>query len=98
MSATVAPTVAFRLYVAGDAQNSTQAVDNLTALCREHLDGRHEIEVIDVFEEPERAMKDGIMMTPTVVRLDLVPLRKVVGNLSEAAWVIHALGLGRLVT
>ena len=98
MSATASVTVGFRLYIAGDAQNSTQAMDNLTALCREHLDGRHEIEVIDVFEEPERALEDGIMMTPTVVRLDLVPMRKVVGNLSESAWVVHALGLRRHVT
>ena len=89
--------VALRLYVAGDAQNSTVAMENLTALCREHLDGRHEIEVIDVFVEPEQALRDGIMMTPTVVRVDLTPMRKVVGNLSESAWVVHALGLSRNV-
>ena len=87
--------VGFRLYVAGDAQNSTVAMDNLTALCREHLDGRHEIELIDVYLQPERALEDGIMMTPTVVRVDLTPMRRVVGNLSESAWVVHALGLGR---
>jgi circadian clock protein KaiB len=87
----------FRLYVAGDAQNSTVAMNNLTALCREHLDGRHEIEVIDVFEDPQRALDDGIMMTPTVVRVDLTPMRKVVGNLSESAWVVHALGLAKRI-
>ena len=89
--------VGFRLYVAGDAQNSTVAMDNLEALCREHLDGRHEIEVIDVFTNPQRALDDGIMMTPTVVRVDLTPMRRVVGNLSESAWVVHALGLARRV-
>ena len=89
--------VGFRLYVAGQAQNSTVAMDNLAALCREHLGGRHEIEVIDVFQHPERALQDGIMMTPTVVRVDQAPMRTVVGNLSESAWVVHALGLsGRL--
>lgn len=85
--------VGLRLYVAGEAQNSTVAMDNLRALCDEHLEGRHEIEVIDVFEHPERALQDGIMMTPTVVRVDVVPMRTVVGNLSESAWVVHALGL-----
>ena len=89
--------VGFRLYVAGDAQNSTVAMDNLTALCRQHLEGRHKIEVIDVFQQPERALQDGIMMTPTVVRVDLSPMRRVVGNLSESAWVVHALGLSRRV-
>ena len=87
----------FRLYIAGDAQNSTVAMDNLEALCREHLDGHHEIEVIDVFVNPQRALDDGIMMTPTVVRVDLTPMRRVVGNLSESAWVVHALGLARRV-
>jgi circadian clock protein KaiB len=94
----VTTTAGFRLYVAGDAQNSTVAMDNLTALCREHLEGNHEIEVIDVFLEPRRALEDGIMMTPTVVRVDLDPMRRVVGNLSESAWVVHALSLNRRVT
>ena len=90
--------IGFRLYVAGDAQNSTVAMNNLTALCHEHLDGRHQIEVIDVFQQPERALEDGILMTPTVVRVGGSPVRKVVGNLSESAWVVHALGLGRHVS
>ena len=59
----------FRLYVAGDAQNSAQAVANLTALCRTHLPDRHDIEVVDVFREPKRALADGILMTPTLVKL-----------------------------
>ena len=89
--------VTLRLYIAGDAQNSTVAMNNLTALCEQHLDGRHEIEVIDVFVNPERALADGIMMTPTVLRVDLNPMRRVVGNLSESDWVVHALGLSRNV-
>ena len=55
----------FRLYVAGDALNSAQAVANLNALCRAHLPDRHEIEVVDVFREPKRALADDIRMTPT---------------------------------
>jgi circadian clock protein KaiB len=85
--------IRFRLYVAGDAQNSTVAMANLTALCRQYLDGRHEIEVIDVFKDPARALEDGVMMTPTLVRVGEAPMRRVIGNLSESAWVVHALGL-----
>ena len=85
--------IGLRLYVAGDAQNSIMALANLTALCDRHLDGRHEIEVIDIFLQPERALEDGILMTPTVVRVGPAPVRRVVGNLSESAWVVHALGL-----
>lgn len=83
----------FRLYVAGEAVNSTQALVNLQALCRGHLAGRHHIEVIDVFREPERALADGIFMTPTLLRLAPAPLRKIVGTLSDTATLMQALDL-----
>jgi circadian clock protein KaiB len=83
----------FRLYVAGGAQNSAQAVANLNALCRAYLPERYEIEVVDVFREPKRALVDGILMTPTLVRLAPLPTRKIVGTLSQTAPVLQALGL-----
>jgi len=83
----------FRLYVAGDAQNSTQAIANLSALCRVHLLDRHEIEVVDVFRHPQRALADGVMMTPTLVKLAPNPVRRVVGTLSQTLPVLRALGL-----
>ena len=82
-----------RLYVAGDAPNSAQAVANLTALCRKNLLDRHEIEVVDVFREPKRALEDGIYMTPTLVKLAPSPALRIVGTLSEAQTVLQALGL-----
>jgi circadian clock protein KaiB len=83
----------FRLYVAGDAQNSVEAIANLNALCRLHLPERHETEVVDVFRSPNRALADGIFMTPTLVRLAPAPVRKVVGNLRDTSVVLRALGL-----
>ena len=83
----------FRLYVAGDALNSAQAVANLGALCHAHLPQRHEIEVVDVFKEPKRALADGILMTPTLVKLAPSPVRRIVGTLSQAQPVLQALGL-----
>jgi hypothetical protein len=59
----------FRLYIAADTHNSAQAVANLNALCRAHLADRHEIEVVDVFREPQRALAEGIRMTPTLIKL-----------------------------
>jgi circadian clock protein KaiB len=73
----------FRLYIAGDAANSTEAIANLNALCREHLPERHEIEIVDVFREPKRAMAEGVMLTPMLVRLAPDPTRKIVGNLNQ---------------
>jgi circadian clock protein KaiB len=83
----------FQLYVAGDALNSVQAVANLTALCRAHLPDRHEIEVVDVFRDPTRALADGILMTPTLVKLAPSPTRRIVGTLSQTQPVLQALGL-----
>lgn len=86
----------FRLYVAGDAENSAQAVANLNALCRTHLPDRHEIDVVDVFREPKRALEDGIFMTPTLVKLAPSPVRRIVGTLSHAQIVLQVLGLETL--
>lgn len=83
----------FRLYVAGDALNSAQAISNLLSLCRTHLTGRHEIEIVDVFREPERALAERIFLTPTLIKLTPAPLRRIVGTLSQTLTVVLALGL-----
>jgi len=88
----------FRLYIAGDAQNSAQALANLTALCRVHLAGRHEIEVVDVFREPNRALADAVFMTPTLVKLAPSPARRIVGTLSQTQTVLQTLGLEAAAT
>jgi len=83
----------FRLYVAGEAQNSVEAIANLTAICRKYLPGLYDIEVMDVFLEPARAVTDGIFMTPTLVKLAPPPTRTIIGNLSQTGVVLQALGL-----
>jgi circadian clock protein KaiB len=84
----------FRLYVAGDARNSARAVSNLGALCREHLAGRHTIEVVDVFRDPKRALADAIFMTPTLIILKPGPAPvRIVGSLSQKQPLMQALGL-----
>ena len=73
----------FRLYVAGDAPNSTQAISNLKTFCEKHLKGRHEIEEVDVMRHPARSLAEGVLLTPMVVRITPGPTRKIIGNLSE---------------
>lgn len=87
------PSFRLRLYVAGGALNSTQAVANLRALCTAHLPGRHEIELVDVFREPKRALADGVFMTPTLMRIAPAPTLRIVGTLSSTQPVLDALGL-----
>ncbi len=87
------PVFRFLLYIADDTQNSVVAVANLKALCETHLAGRYEVEVVDVFKEPQRALADRIFMTPTLIRLAPDPVRRIVGTLSQEEKVLHALGL-----
>jgi circadian clock protein KaiB len=87
------PAFKFVLYVAGDAQNSAEAQANLRDLCHTHLPGRHEIEVVDVFVDGKRALADGVLMTPVLVKVTPLPLRKIVGTLSQRDKVLLALGL-----
>lgn len=83
----------FRLYVAGAAPNSMQAIANLTALCETHLPDRHVIEIVDVVQDPEAALAEAIYMTPTVVCVSPHPGRRIVGTLSNTEPVLQILGL-----
>jgi circadian clock protein KaiB len=80
-----------RLYVAGSAPNSLSAIANARAICAEHFSSGHEIEIIDLLEYPLRALADGVVVTPTLLRLSPLPVRKVIGNLSDAKQVLLAL-------
>jgi circadian clock protein KaiB len=86
-------TVCFRLYVAAETVNSARAVANLNAICGTHLPGRHEIEIVDVFREPARAVQEDIRMTPTLLKLSPPPTRRIVGNLDQTQRVLDTLGL-----
>lgn len=85
--------VAFRLYVAGEAPNSTLALRNLKTLCQNLYGDGYRIDVVDVLLSPERAWAEGVMITPTVVRVFPVPAIRIIGNLSNTGQTLSALGL-----
>jgi circadian clock protein KaiB len=91
------PVFLFRLYVADSTQNSMQAIANLRALCHTYLPDRHEIEIVDVFRDPKRALADGILMTPTLIKFAPAPHRRIVGTLSQLPSVLRALDLELIV-
>jgi circadian clock protein KaiB len=72
-----------RLYVTGQSPNSIRAIENLRRACEEHLPGRYRIQVVDLLESPRLAAEDQILAVPTVVRKLPVPIRKIVGDLSD---------------
>ena len=73
-----------RLYVAGQSTKCMAAVRNLNRFCEEHLAGRYHIEVVDLLQNPQLARDDQILAIPTLVRKVPEPLRKVIGDLSNA--------------
>lgn len=85
---------AFTLYLAGASPNSLRAKNNLHALCRKYLPDRHQIVIVDIFKDPMRAITDGIYATPTLVRHQPGLVCVIIGDLSNTAAVIAALGLG----
>ena len=80
--------LSLRLYVAGNAPNSLLAVANARALCGE---AGHALEVVDVLDHPRRALADGIIVTPTLLKLSPLPLRRLIGDLSDTAQVLLTL-------
>jgi circadian clock protein KaiB len=86
-------TLVLRLYVAGQTPKSVAAFINLKKICEEHLQGRYQVEVIDLLENPQLARGDQILAIPTLVRKLPVPVRKIIGDLSNTERVLIGLDL-----
>ena len=86
-----APTLRLRLYIAGHAPNSVRAIANCRAICDEHFAAGHEIEIVDLLEHPKRALADGIIVTPTLLKLLPLPAQRLIGSLSDTNQVLLTL-------
>ena len=82
-----------RLYVAGQTPKSVTALKNITKYCKEHLDGKYTIEVIDLIKNPQLAEGDQIFALPTLVRKVPEPIRKIIGDLSNEERVLVGLNV-----
>ena len=82
-----------RLYVAGQTPKSVLALKNITRYCRENLEGKYSIEVIDLLVKPQLAEGDQIFAIPTLVRKIPEPIRKIIGDLSNEERVLVGLNI-----
>jgi len=82
-----------RLYVSGATAKSVQAIANIKQICSEHLEGRFELEVIDIYQKPHMAKNDQIVALPTLVKKLPIPLRRIIGDLSDKERVLLGLDL-----
>jgi circadian clock protein KaiB len=86
-------TYVFRLFVAGNESNSSQATRNLERICEEHIKGHHKIDVVDVLKDAAAAHKNNVVVTPTLILIKPLPKVTVLGNLNDAKQVLAALRL-----
>ena len=72
-----------RLFVTGMTPNSMRAIENIKHICKEYLDNRFELEIIDIYQKPELARKEQIIAAPTLIKKLPPPLRRLIGDLSD---------------
>jgi circadian clock protein KaiB len=82
-----------RLFVAGNSPRSKAAVENIHQVCEERLKGHYQLEVIDIYQQPELARKQQIIAAPTLIKSLPLPLRKMIGDLSKEERVLVGLDL-----
>ncbi|HXO74388.1 MAG TPA: circadian clock KaiB family protein [Puia sp.] len=87
------PTYVFHLFVAGASPNSTRAIANLQGICEQYLKGRYVLEVVDVYQQAERAKKEELVALPMLIKRSPSPERKFIGDLSDRPKVLKGLGL-----
>jgi circadian clock protein KaiB len=85
--------VVLKLFVSGLTANSTRAIADLNRLCSERLSGRCEIEVIDIYQQPELAIEAQVVALPTLIKVSPPPTRRLIGSLAEAQRVLKSLAL-----
>jgi circadian clock protein KaiB len=83
----------FTLYVAGRTSRSITAITNLRRLGEAHLSGQYELRVVDVVEDPDAAERERILTTPTLIKEEPAPVRRVTGDLSDGRKVLLGLAI-----
>lgn len=89
----LAGTYVLHLYITGATPNSTRAVRNLKDICEHYLPGRYELIIIDIYQQPEMARSEQIIAAPTLVRRHPLPVRRLIGDLSNREQALVALDL-----
>ncbi|MBE7198668.1 MAG: circadian clock KaiB family protein [Parafilimonas terrae] len=80
-----------RLFVAGTALRSSRAVEAIRRICEAHLPGRYEMEIIDIYQQPDLAERDGVLAAPTLLKLSPQPERRISGDLLDEGRVLRGL-------
>ena len=95
LSVPAEPEYLLHLFITGATPNSSRAVRNIKDICEEHLRGRYELLIIDIYQQPELAQEEDLIGVPTLIKLRPGLVRRLVGDLSDRNRVLKALGINR---
>ena len=84
-----------RLFVTGQTRRSVRAVENVRQICERHLKDRYDLEVVDIYQQPELAARHQLIAAPTLIKEMPLPIRRLVGDMSDNARVLSGLSLAR---
>ncbi len=82
-----------KLYVSGATRRSSRAIENIRAFCEEHLKGRYELEIVDIYQQPELLEKEQVIAAPTLIKQLPPPLRKLIGDMSDEEKIMVGLNI-----
>jgi circadian clock protein KaiB len=82
------------LYVSGSTAKSALAVENIKRICEQHLKSRYDLEVVDIYQQPNLARDEQIVAVPTLIKRSPPPIRRLIGDLSDVKKVLIGLDLG----
>ena len=82
-----------KLYITGSTPKSTAAISNIRKICEEHLKGRYELEIVDLYSNPSLARDEQILAAPTLIKKLPLPLRRIIGDMSGTDRVLAGLSL-----
>ena len=84
-------TYVLQLFIAGILPNSTRAIENIKAICESHLKGRYDLEIVDIYQQPELALSEDIVALPVLIKTFPLPEERFIGDLSNTEEVLKGL-------
>lgn len=87
------PTYVLSLYISGTTPHSARAMVSIRSICEDHLQGRYQLEIIDILVHPAKVAEDQVIATPTLIRKSPLPVRRFIGDMSQKDRILRGLGL-----
>ena len=87
-----------KLFVTGATPNSVRAVTNIRAICEKYLDGQYSLEIIDIYNDKEVAVREKLVALPMLLKMKPSPVRRLIGDLSKTQKVLEALGINEMIS